>query len=121
MANNETNGAGRKLGLNKSQIIRGFEAYKRVLTNSRVFSTDLLIAYLNTEDLNAPDSKPDSKKNEVSSPPAPMELADIVKAGFIISKKKIKKAARRNYGKRLMKEAFRLNQDFFLTFSVQAA
>ena len=116
MVNNETNGAGRKLGLNKSQIIRGFEAYKRVLTNSRVFSTDLLVAYLNTEDLiNAPDSNADSKKEEVSSP-----LADIVKAGFIISKKKIKKAARRNYGKRLMKEAFRLNQDFFLTFSVQA-
>lgn len=116
MANNETNGAGKKLGLKKSQIIRGFEAYKRVLSNSRVFSTDLLVAYLNTEDLSSPDSKPESKKEEVSSP-----LEQIVKAGFIISKKKIKKASKRNYGKRLMKEAFRLNGDFFLTFSVQAA
>lgn len=115
MVNNGTNGEGRKLGLNKSQIIRGFEAYKRVLTKSRVFSTDLLVAYLNTEDLSNPDSKPELNE-EVSSP-----LEQIVKAGFIISKKKIKKASKRNYGKRLMKEAFRLNQDFFLTFSGQAA
>jgi ribonuclease P protein component len=116
MSNNETIGEEIKLSLKKSQIIRGFEAYKRVLTNSRVFSTDLLLAYLNTEDLSNPESKTELNKEEVLSP-----LEHIVKAGFIISKKKIKKATKRNYGKRLMKEAFRLNGDFFLTFSLQAA
>lgn len=112
MANNETNGTRRKLELKKTQILRGFDAYKRVLENSRIFSTDLLLGYLNTENL-----------DEVSSPlttkdSAPKELADLVKVGFIISKKKVKKATMRNYGKRLMKEAYRLNGDFFLTFPV---
>ena len=110
MANNETNGTDRKLGLKKKQIIRGFDAYKKVLSNSRIFSTDLLLAYLNKEDL-----KDLQTKNKVSSSPAHNGLTELVKVGFIISKKKVKKANKRNYGKRLMKEAFRLNGDFFLT------
>lgn len=97
----------KKFGLKKAQILRGFDAYKRVLENSRIYSTDLLLAYVNKE------RQPGSSENnpgKVDSPLPPSGSIQKIKVGFIISKKKIRKASARNYGKRLLKESFRLSR-----------
>jgi ribonuclease P protein component len=102
-----TDSGKKKFGLKKSQILRGFDAYKNVLANSRLYSTDLLVAYVNKE--RQPGSS-DINSEKIDSPLIPSGLIQKIKVGFIVSKKKIKKAVTRNYGKRLLKEAYRLSR-----------
>ncbi|MDZ4712810.1 MAG: ribonuclease P protein component [bacterium] len=90
-------------GLCRNEIIRGNNAYKKVLENSVLISTDLLKAFLNLQ------SSKSDPINFTISPPDTFK----VKVGFIIAKKKIRKAYLRNRIKRLLRETYRLNKKLF--------
>ena len=94
--------------LSKSKIIRGYDAYKKILQNSKYFKTDLLKGYLKVgkTDLNV-----GSVNTNVSSK-RPLTKPN-TKVGFIVSKRKVHKAYQRNRLKRLLKESYRLNRFFF--------
>lgn len=89
-------------GLCRNEIIRGNNAYKRVLENSVLISTDLLKAFINLQ----------STKSEIDFTKSPPDTFK-VKVGFIIAKKKIRKAYLRNRIKRLLRETYRLNKKTF--------
>lgn len=93
--------------LSKHEIIRGYNAYSRVLQNSVLISTNILKAFISNQ------SK-DTISIESSQSPL---FTNNVKVGFIIAKKKIKKAVLRNRIKRLLREAYRLNKYCFKIFS----
>lgn len=81
--------------LGKDEILRGFEAYKKVFRNSRIAeSTYLKLYYQKTEFIESPHT--------------------LIKVGFTVSKKQLKKAVKRNRIKRLLREAYRLNRDTLL-------
>ena len=73
--------------LRKDEIIRGYESFKRIFIKSKVIETRYLKCYLQFDD-------------KITSP-------QLIKVGFTVSKKKVKKAFVRNRIKRLMKEAYR--------------
>ncbi len=77
--------------LGKDEILRGFEAYKKVFRNSRIAETKYLKLYYQKTDFKL-------------SPQL------IIRVGFTVSKKKLKGAVQRNRIKRLLKEAYRLNK-----------
>lgn len=78
-------------GLGKDEILRGFEAYKKVFRNSKIAETKYLKLYY--------------QKTDFRLSPQLM-----IRVGFTVSKKKLKGAVRRNRIKRLLKEAYRLNK-----------
>ncbi len=92
-----------KLTLGKYEIIRGHNAYQRVLQNSASFSVNYFKAFVSIQ------FRKSSDDIEVS----PL-LKSIVKVGFIIAKKKIRKATLRNRARRIIKESYRLNKNLFL-------
>jgi ribonuclease P protein component len=73
--------------LRKDEIIRGYESFKRIFIKSKVIETRYLKSYLQFDD-------------KITSP-------QLIKVGFTVSKKKVKKAFVRNRIKRLIKEAYR--------------
>jgi ribonuclease P protein component len=79
--------------LKKDEIIRGYESFKKVFIKSRVIETRYLKCYLQFDD-------------KITSP-------QLIKVGFTVSKKKVKKAYVRNRIKRLIKEAYR-NEKYLL-------
>jgi ribonuclease P protein component len=79
--------------LKRSEIIRGFRSFEQVLQNSRKIDNCDISAYLNI-------------CKEISEP--------LVKVGFLVSKKKIKKSHYRNRIRRLLKESYRLNKQEIL-------
>lgn len=87
--------------LRKNQILRGYNSYSKVLQNSVLLSTEYLKAFVNSENN-------DRVSIDVTNSP---HFTDNVKVGFIIAKKKIKKAVERNRIKRLLKESYRLNKN----------
>ncbi len=88
-------------GLEKHEILRGHDAYSKVFQNSILLSGSFLKAFVSLQN------------NELvlfdfsKSPP----LSNHLKVGFIIAKKKIRKAVLRNRIKRLLKESYRLNKN----------
>ncbi len=108
MDNNEHH-SDKKFKLRKQDIIRGHNSYKRILQNSITISSQFLKAFINIQDQNYYSSKED---NSTISP----HFTNNVKVGFIIAKRKIKKAVLRNRLRRLLKETFRLNRYLFEIF-----
>jgi ribonuclease P protein component len=90
-------------GLRKSELLRGYDSFDRIFRNSRQFKTKLLTGYLRTE------------KIELNKNDSPLTKSNF-KVGFIISKKKLKKANKRIRIKRLLRETFRLNRENCLRF-----
>ncbi len=94
------NNPGNKFKLSKSEIIRGYDSYIKVLQDSTLLTTDYLKAFVN---------KQNEEFRSFDFKNSPL-LTTNVKVGFIIAKKKIKKSFRRNRLKRLLKESYRLNK-----------
>lgn len=92
--------------LSKQEILRGHLVFSSILRNSVLIRTDFLKVFL---DLSKKDSRQIHSSNFDNSP----LLTNNVKVGFIIAKKKIRKAFLRNRIKRLMKESYRLNRNIF--------
>ncbi len=88
-------------GLKKKEILRGYEAFDKVFKKSKLFRTDLLTGYLKAENLTSILKQ------------SPLLIKNF-KVGFVVSKKKIKRANKRNRIKRLLRESFRLNRENFL-------
>lgn len=91
--------------LSKHEIISGYNAYSRVLQNATTVSTNFLKAFIISQD---------KAVDTIDSTQSPL-FTNNVKVGFIIAKKKIKKAVFRNRIRRLLKEAYRLNKHDFKT------
>jgi ribonuclease P protein component len=85
--------------LEKSEIIRGYRSFELILNDSKIFRTNLLTGFL--------------KANKISLLTKRSPHRN-VKVGFIISKKKFRKAFKRNKIRRLLKEAYRLNRRYYL-------
>jgi ribonuclease P protein component len=90
--------------LSKQEILRGHLVFSSILRNSVLIRTDFLKVFL---DLSNKDNRQIHSSNFDNSP----LLTNNVKVGFIIAKKKIRKAFLRNRIKRLMKESYRLNKN----------
>lgn len=78
--------------LGKEEIIRGHESFSKIFESSNKFSCGLLRAFVS------------EKQKNFNSPPV------YIKAGFVVTKKKIKKAVPRMRIKRLLREAYRLEK-----------
>lgn len=89
--------------LNKRNIIKGFDSFTNIFNNSKILSSSLLVAFLNTEY----NKNLEQNNNDTEDP----LLENNVKVGFVISKKKINKSVERNRIKRVLRESYRLNQD----------
>jgi len=85
--------------LRKDEIIRGHDSYFKIIKDSNTVSAEFLKAFVNI-----PDSDP------VDFTKSPL-FTHNVKVGFIIAKKKIRRANFRNRIKRLLKESYRLNRN----------
>ena len=94
--------SGNDQGLPRKAILRGYGAFAEVLNNSGTVSSDQLKAFVRIIDFKSNDTLDQS----------PLEPK--LKVGFIISKKKIGKAAVRNRIRRILKEAYRLQGRSFL-------
>lgn len=79
--------------LPKELIIRGHEAFSKVFESSEKTNCGFLRAYIRTY---ISDTKSNFKSPSIS-----------IKAGFVVTKKRIRRAVKRNRVKRLLREAFR--------------
>ncbi len=93
------------LKLGKHELIRGYDAYSIVLQNAVSISTNFLRAFVSNQ------SKDTVSIDSTQSP----LFTNNVKVGFIIAKKKIRKAYQRNRIRRLLRESYRLNKKNFNT------
>lgn len=94
--------------LTKKEILRGYNTYQNVIKNSISVSTGFLKAFVNLR------KEPDII-DSIKSPPVTAK----VMVGFIIAKKKIKKAYQRNRIRRLIKESYRLNKNQFQNLTLK--
>lgn len=83
--------------LSKNEILRGHNSFNNVLQNSKIVSTEYLKAFVSKQST-------EPKLTDFSKSP---HFTGNVKVGFIIAKKKFKKAVTRNRIRRLLKEAYR--------------
>lgn len=97
--------------LRKDEIIRGRTSYSKILQNSTTISADFIRAFISLQNKEA--------AINIDFTEGPL-FTNNVKVGFIIARKKIKKAVSRNRIKRLLKEAYRLNKNLFRVFSVDS-
>ncbi|MEO8210646.1 MAG: ribonuclease P protein component, partial [bacterium] len=96
-------------GLSKDEIIRGHNAYFRILQNHVFISTEFLKAFINKKSIVSDSIESTQRIRSIGESPL---FTNNVKVGFIIAKKKIKKAVLRNRIRRLLKESYRLNKNF---------
>jgi ribonuclease P protein component len=89
-------------GLKKEEILRGYESFDKVFKKSKLFRTELLSGYLKTDILSTISNQ------------SPLIINNF-KVGFVVSKKKFRRANKRNRIKRLLRESFRLNRENYLT------
>lgn len=82
--------------LPKELIIRGHESFSKIFESSEKTNSGFLRAYVRTHI--------SENKNNFNSPSAS------IKAGFVVTKKRIRKAVPRNRVKRLLREAFRMEK-----------
>ncbi len=94
--------------IRKCEILRGHNAYLKVLNSSVHVSTSFLKAYVSQESKKPPPSGLTSEIKAFRESPL---FTSIVKVGFVVAKKKIKKAVLRNRIRRLLKESYRLNKN----------
>lgn len=95
--------------LRKDEIIRGHDAYSKVLQNHVYISTEFLKAFINKQSKVSDSIGTTERIRTIGESPL---FTNNVKVGFIIAKKKIKKAVLRNRIKRLLKESYRLNKHY---------
>ena len=93
----------------KTDRIKGFNAFSEIFRNSKALSTPLLTGHLNIE-YNT-DTEESYQDYEIENPLFEKKL----KVGFVVSKKKIRKAVSRNRIKRLLRESYRLNRKNLIT------
>lgn len=84
---------GKKLTLPRTEIIRGYGIFEKIMTGPLVFSKGTLSFFL-------------KHKNLVYKDPP----TACYKVGFLVSRKKIKSSVKRNRIRRILRELFRLNK-----------
>jgi ribonuclease P protein component len=90
--------------LRKSEIIRGYNSFKKVLVNSKVLTNRFLR-------LNIQYKKEITENKEIQILKDPLTN---VKVGFVVSKRFVRKASMRNRLRRLAREAYRLNKNILI-------
>lgn len=90
--------------LKKDEIIRGYNSFKKILTDSKILSNDFFRINIQVKERIT-----ENKEDPIYKDP----LAN-VKVGFIVSKRIVKKASLRNRLKRLARESYRQNKYLFV-------
>ncbi len=85
--------------LNKNEIIRGYNSFKNILSDSKMITNGFLKLNIQV--------KKEISENIENIYEDPLEN---VKVGFVVSKRIVKNAALRNKLKRLSREAYRTNK-----------
>jgi len=91
--------------LSKNEIIRGYNSFKNILVSSKVITNRFLR-------LNIQIRKEITNNKEIQISKDPLTK---VKVGFVVSKRFVRKASKRNRLKRLAREAYRLNKDLLVS------
>jgi ribonuclease P protein component len=86
--------------LRKKEIIRGYNSFKNILTDSKLITNSFLRLNIQVKE-----EIKYSKENKIIKDPL-----NNVKVGFVVSKRIVRKASVRNRMKRLSREAYRLNK-----------
>jgi len=102
--------------LRKDELIRGHNSYLKVLKSSALVSTNFLKAFVSQE---GKEKKPSDLSTEVKAFRESPLFTNNVKVGFVVAKKKVKKAVVRNRIRRLLKESYRLNKDLYKAIEVK--
>jgi ribonuclease P protein component len=86
--------------LKKSEIIRGYNSFKNILASSKLITNSFLRVYIQVNSYNKGTEEAKILKDPLAN----------VKVGFVVSKRIVRKASKRNRLKRLTREAYRMNK-----------